>query len=239
MVQASCLEVLLVFCVNQATQPLFSTEFSYWAILIHYSLYLQLISNWSYCILILADAVPASNSLDQLGLDPGTSCQYRRLWFDPWVRKISWRRKWQPTPVFWPGKSHGQRSLVGHSPWGHKESDTTRWLNNNNKQYCRYQQITQHPESQFFSFCFLIGRVWSWQFYTPLSKLNSLHGWPGEGLTSLCLLRQTSEIFLLLSWAQAPLFTPVLGIFIPEDGNRVQYILYSLHHWSWHPHLPT
>ena len=38
--------------------------------------------------------------------------------FDPWVRKIPWRRKWQPTPVFLPGKSHGQRSLVGCGPWG-------------------------------------------------------------------------------------------------------------------------
>ena len=36
-----------------------------------------------------------------------------------------WRRKWQPTPVFLPGGSHGQRSLVGYSPWGRKESDTT------------------------------------------------------------------------------------------------------------------
>ena len=45
--------------------------------------------------------------------------------FDPWVRKISWRRAWQPTPVFLSGKSHGQRSLVGYSPWGHKESDMT------------------------------------------------------------------------------------------------------------------
>ena len=35
--------------------------------------------------------------------------------FDPWVRKISWRRKWQPTPVFLPGKSHGQRNLVGYN----------------------------------------------------------------------------------------------------------------------------
>ena len=42
-----------------------------------------------------------------------------------WVRKIPWRRKWQPTPVFLPGESHGQRSVVGYSPWGHKESDTT------------------------------------------------------------------------------------------------------------------
>ena len=40
-------------------------------------------------------------------------------WEDPW------RRKWQSTPVFLPGKSHGQRSLVGYSPWGHKELDTT------------------------------------------------------------------------------------------------------------------
>ena len=36
-----------------------------------------------------------------------------------------WRRKWQPTPVFLPGESHGQRSLTGHGPWGHRESDTT------------------------------------------------------------------------------------------------------------------
>ena len=44
--------------------------------------------------------------------------------FDPWVRKISWRKKWQPTPVFLPGKSLGQRSLAGYSPWGHRELDT-------------------------------------------------------------------------------------------------------------------
>ena len=41
--------------------------------------------------------------------------------FDPLVEKIPWRRKWQPTPVFLLGKSHGQRSLVGYSPWGHKK----------------------------------------------------------------------------------------------------------------------
>ena len=48
-----------------------------------------------------------------------------RYRFDPWVGKIPWRRKWQPTPVFLPGKSQGQRSLMGHSPWGFKVSDTT------------------------------------------------------------------------------------------------------------------
>ena len=44
---------------------------------------------------------------------------------DPWVGKIPWRRKWQPILVFLPGESHGGRSLVGYSPWGRKESDTT------------------------------------------------------------------------------------------------------------------
>ena len=51
--------------------------------------------------------------------------------FDPWVRKISWSRKWQPTPVFLPGEAHGQRSLVCYSPWGCKESDMTERLSNN------------------------------------------------------------------------------------------------------------
>ena len=40
-------------------------------------------------------------------------------------REDPWRRKWQPTPVFLPGESHGQRSLAGYSPWGRKESDVT------------------------------------------------------------------------------------------------------------------
>ena len=49
--------------------------------------------------------------------------------FDPWVEKIPWRRKWQSTPVLLSGKSHGQRNLVGYSPWGRKESDMTEQLN--------------------------------------------------------------------------------------------------------------
>ena len=47
---------------------------------------------------------------------------------ETWVRKIPWRRKWQPTPVFWPGEFHGQRSLTGYSPWSCEESDTTERL---------------------------------------------------------------------------------------------------------------
>ena len=48
--------------------------------------------------------------------------------FDPWVGKISWRRAWQPTPVFLPEESHGQRNLVGYSPWGRKELHTAERL---------------------------------------------------------------------------------------------------------------
>ena len=51
--------------------------------------------------------------------------QCGRPGFDPWVRKILWRRKWQPTPVLLLGKSHGRRSLVGYSLWGHGELDMT------------------------------------------------------------------------------------------------------------------
>ena len=56
------------------------------------------------------------------------TCQckkHKRHVFDPWVRKIPWRRAWQPTLVFLPGKFHGQRSLAGYSPWGHKQSNVT------------------------------------------------------------------------------------------------------------------
>ena len=48
------------------------------------------------------------------------TCQCRRCGFNPWVREIPWRRKWQPTPVILPGRSHAQRILVGYSLWGRK-----------------------------------------------------------------------------------------------------------------------
>ena len=60
------------------------------------------------------------------GKESACHCRRRkRLGFNPWVGKILWRRKWQPTPVFLTEKFHGQMSLVGYSPWGHKELDLT------------------------------------------------------------------------------------------------------------------
>ena len=57
------------------------------------------------------------------------ACQYRthkRNRFVPWGGKVHWMRKWQPTPVFLPRKSHGQRNWVDYNPWGHKELDMTK-----------------------------------------------------------------------------------------------------------------
>ena len=58
-----------------------------------------------------------------------------------WVRKIPLRRNWQPTPVLLPGESHGQRSLVGYSPWGHKEWDATEPLTHIHTQFIVWSKI--------------------------------------------------------------------------------------------------
>ena len=56
---------------------------------------------------------------------PANAGDIKKCGFDPWVRKIPWRRAWKPTPGFLPGEYPGQRSLKGYSPWGSEESDTT------------------------------------------------------------------------------------------------------------------
>ena len=71
--------------------------------------------------------------------------------FDLWVRKIPWRREWQPTPVFLPGESHRQRRFAGYIPWGSKESDTTEWLIHTH----RHKQ-NEEPPRFIFKGCLLI-----------------------------------------------------------------------------------
>ena len=66
--------------------------------------------------------------------NPPARAEDMRCRFDPWVGKIPWRRAWQPTPVSFPGKSHGQKSLAGYSPLIGKESDTA--------------EVTQHALTQ-------------------------------------------------------------------------------------------
>ena len=80
--------------------------------------------------------MPMHSTQENRGFPGGASgkesaCQYRRsrrAAFDLWVGKMSWKRACQPTPVFLPGESHGQRRMVSYSPQGHKESDMTEAL---------------------------------------------------------------------------------------------------------------
>ena len=60
-----------------------------------------------------------------LVVNPPADAGYMRCRLNPWVGKIPWRRKWQPTPVFLPEEFHGQRSLLGSSPWGCTKRDTS------------------------------------------------------------------------------------------------------------------
>ena len=73
--------------------------------------------------------------------------------FDSWVGKIPWRRKWLPTPVFLPRESHGQRTLVGYSPWGRKESDMTEQQTTHTKQK-GHLGMERHRLQVCESFCF-------------------------------------------------------------------------------------
>ena len=66
---------------------------------------------------ILHQSFPGGSVSKEFACNAEDFLQCRRPRFDPWVEKIVWRRKWQPTPVFLPEKSHGERSLAGYSPW--------------------------------------------------------------------------------------------------------------------------
>ena len=76
---------------------------------------------------------------------PASAGRCKRHGFNPWVGKIFWRKKWQPTLVFLPGKFYGQRNLVGYSLWGHRELDTSE---HTCIQHTPYEQIAP---SCFFS----------------------------------------------------------------------------------------
>ena len=138
------------------------------------------------------------------------TCQcrrHKRRRFDPWVGKIPWRRAWQPTPVFLPGESHGQRSLVGYTPWGRKESDMSEHLSTQELELCDFTaegvgsipgwgtqipQATRHCQkinkhTQLMSTLF-----WKWEHNVKSSVVNSQTPWqpvdynPEVVLQSIC-----------------------------------------------------
>ena len=92
--------------------------------------------------------ISLSNTFNQ-GISGGPSgkestCQCRicrKCRLHSWVGKIPWRKKWQGSPVFLTIKSHGQRSLVGYSPWGGKEADMTKWLSIQKASIQRWQAL--------------------------------------------------------------------------------------------------
>ena len=89
------------------------------------------------------------------GSDGKESCQFRRPGFNPWVRKIPWRREWQL--VFLPREFHEQRILVGYHPWGCKESDMTEHLTNHSCSYTKSAcQLWGHYHNQLIYFAFQI-----------------------------------------------------------------------------------
>ena len=82
------------------------------------------------------------------GKEPTCQCRrHKRLRCNPWVRKMPWKRKQQPTPVFLSGESHGERSLVGCSPWGCRELDAI--------------EATEHTQK---SLIFEYSHIQSWGF---------------------------------------------------------------------------
>ena len=92
-----------------------------------------------------------------------SACQCSSWGFNSWVRKTPWRREWQYTPVFLPGQSHGQRSLVGYNPWGCKEWDTTE--NTYEDGFIRPQlpdavKLLSHPATVFALIPSSIRRFW-------------------------------------------------------------------------------
>ena len=94
-----------------------------------------------------------------------------RLGFDPWVRKIPWRRNWQPTPVILPGESHGHRSLAGYNLWGRKKSATTEWLTHTHT----------HTQKERVRHCIILTIIIisnAYAYYGPGIVLNILHAPP-------------------------------------------------------------
>ena len=88
---------------------------------------------WRRLLRVLWTARRSSQSIlkEISGFPGGSPGKESPAMWQTWVQspgKIPWRRKWQPTPVFLLGEFHEQRSLVGWSPWGHKESDTTEYF---------------------------------------------------------------------------------------------------------------
>ena len=116
--------------------------------------------------------------------------QHGKPGFDPWVGKIPWRRKWQPTPVLLPGKSHGWRNLAGYSPWGHRVGHD--WATSLSFFLCGPHRSLLH-----ILWCFN-NSLKMWKVFFA-HKLNNHRLWAGSDLRAQVYLYE----LLRLSWAGA------------------------------------
>ena len=117
------------------------------------------------------------------------ACQCRGHGFNPWVGRILWRRKWQPTPVFLPGKIHGERSLVGYSPWDHRVRHE--WVTEHTHKHTLLKMLEKVTKNNYSKIC-----------------LNFLKG---ERIKALIILELFfTETCSLIEWFILPFFLAIL-----------------------------
>ena len=161
-----------------------------------------------FCIGVQLIDVPKCHS----GRESAWWCRRRRRCrFSPWVGKTPWRRRWQPTPVFSPGKFHGQRSLAGYSPQGHKEWDTTEMLSTHSPlTICDSFRWTVEGLSHIYT-C----------FHSPLNPSPTQTAtWPWAVFHELCnksllvIHIKYSSVYMIIPTPPPPLYLQAMGNFV-------------------------
>ena len=158
--------------------------------------------------------------------------RHRRHRFNPWVRKFLWRRKWQPALVFLPEKFHGQRKLAGNSPWGLKESDTTKQVSTCAPRGQRWKMLEilsttriWHQSVQF-SCCHvrLLVTPWTAAWQTSLSITNT---WSLLKLMSIESVMSSNHLILC-----HPLLLPSIFPRIRVFSNELILLIRWPNYWS-------
>ena len=134
----------------------------------------------------------------------------KRLRFNPWVRKIPWRRKWLPTPVFLPQESHEQRSLVCFSPWGRRESDRT--------------EATSHPQHRDLSISTKFSNTWEscsqYSFIILFISRESIV------MFSLSCLKVVIYVFSSFSWLKWPEVYQCIDFYKAPSFESTDFLYY-------------
>ena len=160
-----------------------------------------------------------------------STCQCRRHRFNPWVRKVPWKRKWQHTPVFLLGKPHGQRKQVDYSPWvrvGYYHIRNWTAATELNKQGM-YMCILPNIEFWGFSLDSMRANLWLFLFCWFLNTLCNFYGFPGGSDGNLPAMQETPLWFLgwedPLEWEMAT-HSSIFAWRIPwtEEPGRLQSV---------------